>query len=104
MKIGLVIIDTNISSWQIWSCKIPFGVDYDDDNWHNCIVKPEKECANPKPTSWTKSIVETVVTDNFMNNSGIASDFIKNRTYPGEIMNQMFVFMTDQKATGRCCF
>ena len=36
-----------------------------------------------------------------MNNSGIASDFIKNRTYPGEIMNQMLVFMTDQKATGK---
>ena len=81
--------------------KIPFGVDYDDDNWHNCIVKPEKECADPKPTSWTKSVVETVVTDNFMNNSGVASDFIKNRTYPGEIMNQMLVFMTDQKATGK---
>ena len=81
--------------------KIPFGVDYDDDNWHNCIVKPEKECANPKPTSWTKSVVETVVTDNFMNNSVVASDFIKNRTYPGEIMNQMLVFMTDQKATGK---
>ena len=81
--------------------KIPFGVDYDDDNWHNCIVKPEKECANPKPTSWTKSVVETVVTNNFMNNSGIASDFIKNRTYPGEIMNKMLVFMTDQKATGK---
>ena len=81
--------------------KVPFGVDYDDDNWHNCIVKPEKECADPKPTSWVKSVVETVVTDNFMNNSGIASDFIKNRTYPGEIMNQMLVFMTDQKATGK---
>ena len=40
-------------------------------------------------------------TDNFMNNSGVASDFIKNRTYPGEIMNQMLVFMTDQKATGK---
>ena len=36
-----------------------------------------------------------------MNNSGIASDFIKNRTYPGEIMNKMLVFMTDQKATGK---
>ena len=36
-----------------------------------------------------------------MNNSGVASDFIKNRTYPGEIMNQMLVFMTDQKATGK---
>ena len=81
--------------------KVPFGVDYNDDNWHNCIVKPEKECADPKPSSWTKSVVETVVTDKFMNNTGVASNFIKNRTYPGEIMNQMLVFMTDQKATGK---
>ena len=35
-----------------------------------------------------------------MNNTGVASEYIKKRTYPGEIMNKMLVFMTDQKATG----
>ena len=81
--------------------KIPFGVDFDADNWHNCIVKPEKECSNPKPTSWVKSEVQTVVTANFNNESGIAAEYIKKRTFPGEIMNEMLVYMTDQKATGK---
>ena len=28
-------------------------------------------------------------------------DYIKNRVYPGDIMNSMLVFMTDQKAGGK---
>jgi len=46
--------------------KLPFGVPFaGSENWDGCIVKPEQECADPKPSAWTKSEVNTVVTDNF---------------------------------------
>lgn len=80
--------------------KVPFGVKFNADTWHNCIVKPEKECDNPKPTSWVKSEVQSVITDKFKSKSNIASEYITKRTFPGEIMNEMLVFMNEQKATG----
>ena len=82
--------------------KLDFGVPFGGkDNWDNCIVKPEKECANPKQSSWTKSEVNTVVTSNFKENAGVALDYIGKRVYPGDIMNGMLVFMTEQKASGK---
>ncbi|PLX44066.1 MAG: ABC transporter substrate-binding protein, partial [Hyphomicrobiales bacterium] len=46
--------------------KLPFGVPFaGSDNWDGCIVKAEQDCADPKPSSWTKSEVRTVVTDRF---------------------------------------
>jgi glycine betaine/proline transport system substrate-binding protein len=65
------------------------------------MVKPEKDCANPKVSSWTKSEVNTVVTSNFKKNASVALDFISNRVYPGDVMNGMLVFMTSQKASGK---
>jgi glycine betaine/proline transport system substrate-binding protein len=65
------------------------------------MVKAEKDCADPKVSSWTKSEVNTVVTSNFKKNAGVALDFISNRVYPGNIMNGMLVFMTEQKASGK---
>ena len=81
--------------------KIPFGVKFDADTWHNCIVKPEKDCANPRPSSWVKSAVQTVITSKFKSKSSVASNYISQRVYPGEIMNKMLVFMVEQKATGK---
>ncbi|MAQ07762.1 MAG: ABC transporter substrate-binding protein, partial [SAR116 cluster bacterium] len=82
--------------------KLDFGVPFGGkDNWDNCIVKPEKDCANPKKSSWVKSEVNSVVSANFKKNAGVALDYIKNRVFPGDIMNSMLVFMTDQKAGGK---
>ena len=72
------------------------------DNWDNCLSKPEQECANPKKSSWVKSEVFTVVSDNYKNTAGKAGmNYFKKRTYPGEVMNGMLVFMTEQKASGK---
>ena len=82
--------------------KLDFGVPFGGkDNWDNCIVKPEKDCANPKKSSWVKSVVNSVVSANFKKNAGVALDYIKNRVYPGDVMNSMLVFMTEQKAGGK---
>jgi|TARA_B100000029_G_scaffold514791_1_gene619023 glycine betaine/proline transport system substrate-binding protein len=81
--------------------KLDFGVPFaGSDNWDGCIVKPEQECADPKPSAWTKSVVNTVVTDKFKKASGPGFAFLKNRVYPGDVMNGMLVYMGDEQAGG----
>ena len=70
------------------------------ENWDGCIVKPEQECANPKPSSWTHSEVHTVVTNEFAGRGGAAVDYLKKRVFPGPIMNSMLVYMADEQAGG----
>ncbi len=80
---------------------VPFGVDFaGSDNWDGCIVKPEQECANPQPSSWTNSEVHTVVTDQFKQQAGDALTYLQNRVYPGPIMNGMLVYMEQEQAQG----
>ena len=70
------------------------------ENWDGCIVKPEQECADPKPSSWTHSEVHTVVTSEFANRGGPAVDYLKSRIFPGPIMNGMLVWMGEEQAGG----
>jgi glycine betaine/proline transport system substrate-binding protein len=81
--------------------KVDFGVPFvGKEHWDNCIVKPEKDCASPKKSAWTTSVVNTVVTSNFKKNASVALDYISGRAYPGSIMNKMLVFMDQEKAQG----
>ncbi len=81
--------------------KVPFGVPFaGSENWDGCIVKPEQECANPKPSAWTQSEVHTVVTDAFRKNGGVAIDYLNARVFPGGIMNSMLAYMKDNQASG----
>ena len=80
---------------------VPFGVPFaGSDNWDGCIVKSEQECADPKPSAWTKSEVNTVITDRFKRAGGPAVDYLNNRIYPGAVMNGMLVYMSDNQAGG----
>ncbi len=82
--------------------KLDFGVPFaGSKNWDGCIVKPEQECANPNPSAWTTSIVNTVVTDKFKKRSGPGFGFLKKRVYPGDVMNGMLVYMGDNQAGGK---
>ena len=82
--------------------KVDFGVPFaGSKNWNGCIVKAEKDCVNPKPSAWTKSEVNTVVTANFKKNASVALDFVSKRVYPGEVMNGMLVYMADEQASGK---
>ena len=46
--------------------KLDWGIPFaGKENWDGCIAKPEKDCANPKPTAWITPAVNTVVTDKF---------------------------------------
>jgi len=81
--------------------KLDFGVPFaGKENWDGCIAKKEDECANPKPSAWTKSVVNTIVSDKFMKRSGAGAEFLKKRVYPGDVMNGMLVYMGDNQAGG----
>ena len=79
-----------------------FGVPFaGKENWDGCIVKPEQECADPKPSAWTHSEVNTIVTDDFKNRAGKhVMKYLSKRVYPGPVMNEMLVYMADNQAEG----
>jgi len=81
---------------------LEWGVDYaGDENWNGCIVKPEQECVDPKPSAWIKSEVNTIITTKFAKQGGKkVVKYIKKRTYPGSVMNGMLVYMADNQASG----
>ena len=70
------------------------------ENWDGCIVKPEQECAAPKPSSWTESEVHTVITTEFEKRGGHAVKYLQTRIFPGPVMNSMLVFMGEEQAGG----
>ena len=81
--------------------KIPFGVPFGGrKNWDTCIAKPEQECADPKPSAWTQSVVWSVITDKLMKSSSTAVGYLKKRVFPGNIMNSMIVYMQANQADG----
>ena len=81
---------------------LDFGVPYaGDENWNGCIVKPEQECADPKPSAWIESEVNSLVTANFAKTGGKdVLSYVEKRTYPGPVMNGMLVDMADNQAKG----
>ena len=80
---------------------LPFEVQFaGSENWDGCIVKAEQDCADPKPSAWTKSEVHTVITDALMQRGGAAVDFLSKRVFPGPVMNAMLVHMEEEQAGG----
>ena len=80
---------------------VPFGVPFAGAaNWDGCIVKPEQECDDPKPSAWTESEVHTVVTDRFKNEASVAMDYFSKRVFPGSVMGAMLVYMEEEQAQG----
>lgn len=82
--------------------KLDWGIPFaGKENWDGCIAKPEKDCANPKPTAWITPAVNTVVTDKFKKNADKnLITYLEKRTYPGKVMNGMLVYMTENQADG----
>ena len=82
--------------------KLPFEAEFAGaENWDGCIVKSEQECADPKPSAWTKSEVNSVVTKEFKEKAPAETvEYLQKRVFPGEVMNEMLVYMGDNQATG----
>ncbi len=78
---------------------VPFGVEFAGaDLWGSCISK--EDCSDPKPTSWIKSEVFTIITDDFKKKGGEIPEFLAKRVFPGPVMGAMLVYMADNQAAG----
>lgn len=82
--------------------KLDFGVPFAGaENWDGCIALAEQDCEDPQPSAWTESEVHTVVTDKFKGSAGPeVMDYLGKRVFPGQIMNDMLVYMGDNQAGG----
>ena len=77
-----------------------FGVPFaGPKNWDDCIAKGPEECIEPKPSAWTESIVQTVVTSEIKEMTEVMNYFGK-RIFPGSIMNSMLVYMEENQSQG----
>ena len=82
---------------QLMDFGVPFA---GSENWDGCIAKAEQDCADPKPSAWTKSEVHTVVTTNFKDQASEAMEYFSKRIYPGPVMNKMLVYMEENQSQG----
>lgn len=82
--------------------KLPFGVPFaGSENWDGCIVKPEQECPDPQPSSWTESEIHTVVTDEFAKSASLeVVVYLAKRVFPTNVLAGMLAYMTDNQADG----
>lgn len=75
---------------------LDFEVPHDKAEWDKCTVV--EDCPDPKPNSWVKSEVFTVVTDDFANKAGPAMDYIKGRTWDNRTAGKVLAWMSDNQA------
>lgn len=77
---------------------LEFPAEHDKKGWDECITVPD--CADPKPNSWSKSEVYTVVTDRFKQAGGPAYEYLTARSWPNSTVNKLLAWMADNQATG----
>lgn len=78
---------------------VPYGVEYlGNDYWDSCIS--QEECVDPQPTSYVKSEVFTIVTDEFSQGNEDINAYLAARIFPGNVMGSMLVYMADEQAAG----
>ncbi len=76
---------------------LDFEQPFDEDMWNNCITNPE--CLDPQPTSWVRSEVFTVVTDDFAEKAGVAMDYVKARTWDNKTASVVLAWMADNQGS-----
>ena len=71
-----------------------------DANWQ-CVILGGDNCADPKPSGWTVSEVNTVFSDNFnYNGPKEGKAYFAARIYPFAVLNSMLVWMDENQAPG----
>ena len=81
--------------------RLPFETPWaGEENWEGCITQPAQRCLDPKPSSWSRSEVRTVVADGAMKAGGPAIAYFSRRVVPADAMNDMLAHMSDTQASG----
>jgi glycine betaine/proline transport system substrate-binding protein len=79
---------------------IDWNTGFDADNWNNCIVKPEEECENPKPSSYTFSEVVSLAQNTFVEKNPEPAKYIEQRVFDLPLIGKYLSYMDANQATG----
>jgi glycine betaine/proline transport system substrate-binding protein len=77
--------------------KLDMGV-HDRQQWETCTAV--LDCENPLMNNWAKNEVFSAVTEDFVQKSGDAMDYVSKRQWDNETMNELLAWMADNQATG----
>lgn len=78
--------------------KLDAGVPFDAAEWDRCNINDQ--CPDPKKTDWEKSKVVTIVTDRFYKQGGQAVEYLRQRSWGNDTVNQLLAWMSDNQANG----
>ena len=74
------------------------GMEHDPATWP-CIV--DKDCADPQPNMYAKSVVVTVVTSSFAESAPEAFEFVSNVSWSNSFLNSLLAWKDENQATTR---
>ena len=74
------------------------GMTHDPKSW-KCVT--DKDCADPKPNQYPKSVAYTVVTSGFAKSAPEAFRFVSSFSWPNKLVNALLAWKDDNQATGR---
>ena len=78
--------------------KVDFGSGVDVDHFKSCTT--QDGCADPKPTMYPPSLVQTFTTEEFASRVPMAYDYLTKRSWPNTQMNELLAWMDDNQADG----
>ncbi len=78
--------------------KVDFGSGIDLEEFRSCTSQPD--CADPKPTMYPPSPVETLITAEFAERSPRAVAYLSVRTFDNEFLNALLAWMNRNQADG----
>jgi len=74
------------------------GMVHDPETWP-CII--DKDCADPQPNMYAKSVVLTVVTASFAESAPDAFGFVSSVSWPNNLVNSVLAWKDSNQATTR---
>ena len=74
------------------------GMTHDSETWP-CIT--DKDCAEPKPNMYPKSVVMTVVTSSFAKSAPEAFEFVSRVSWGNKFLNGLLAWQDQNQATAR---
>ena len=71
---------------------------YDAAEWERCTGQPD--CSDPVPNGYPQTEVYSVVTANFADEASVAMDYIGERQWGNDTVNELLAWMVEEQATG----
>ena len=78
--------------------KVDFGSGVDLEHFQTCLT--QVDCADPKPSMYPPSPVDTITTDVFASENPTAYEYVTKRSFTNAKMNTLLAWMEDNQAQG----